>query len=383
MSILSGLRIVEFSAFVAAPLAGATLASLGAEVIRIEQRGGGVDIGRWPAHDGRSLYRAGLDRGKRSVTLDLRSPRGEEIAAALATAPGPGAGIVVTNLGGHGWSSYEQLAHRRQDLIMILLAGTPDGRVAVDYTVNAGLGFPLVTGPSDGTGPVNHVLPAWDVAAGLYVALGIVAAELHRRATGEGQLVELALSDIALTIADRLGYLLEARLVDEPRPRLGNDLYGTYGRDFVTRDGRSVMVLALTPRQWANLVRTTELAVETRQIEERHGVDLRDEGSRFLHRDEISVLVGNWIRTRTLQEVTEAFDAGDVLWGPYRTFKELVEQDARAADPPPSPLRFDVAESASAGRAPVLGQDTDHVLRAVLGYGDEQLAALREEGVID
>src|SRR5437016_5560930 len=91
---LSGLRVVELSAFVAAPLGGATLAAMGADVIRVDPLGGGIDIGRWPLFEGRSLYWEGLNRGKRSVAIDLRSPAGQEVAARLAA----DAGTVLTNL---------------------------------------------------------------------------------------------------------------------------------------------------------------------------------------------------------------------------------------------------------------------------------------------
>jgi 2-methylfumaryl-CoA isomerase len=383
MGALSGLRVVEVSAFVAAPLAGATLASLGAEVIRVEQRGGGIDAKRWPLHEGRSLYRAGLDRGTRSVALDLRTSRGRELAAALVTAPGENAGIFVTNLGGRGWASYDQLAAARPDLVMILLGGTPDGRAAVDYTVNAGAGFPLVTGPADSERPVNHVLPAWDVAAGLLAAVGILSAERHRRLTGKGQLVELALSDVALAIADHLGFLAEARLIAEPRPRLGNDLYGTYARDFRTCDGRDVIVVALTSRQWISLGEATALEAAFAAIEARHRVDLRDEGARFTHRDEISALLAHWVGQRTLAQVAAAFDANDVLWGPYRTFKELLRDNPGAASAPTSALRFSAAQTETPPSAPQIGADTERVLRDVLGIDSNEVDTLRSDGIID
>src|SRR5438309_7387829 len=110
--ILVGLRAVELSAFVAAPLAGATLASLGAEVVRIDPPGGGIDAGRWPLHDGRSLYWAGLNQGKRSVNIDTRTEQGQELACRLVAE----AGMVLTNLPTAGWSSYERLRQRRPDL---------------------------------------------------------------------------------------------------------------------------------------------------------------------------------------------------------------------------------------------------------------------------
>jgi len=83
--ILSGLRIVEISAFIAAPLGGATLAAMGADVIRVDPPGGGIDIGRWPLHRGRSIYWAGLNQGKRSVAIDMRTEPGQEKVARLIT----------------------------------------------------------------------------------------------------------------------------------------------------------------------------------------------------------------------------------------------------------------------------------------------------------
>ena len=174
--ILAGLRIVELSAFVAAPLGGATLAALGADVIRVDPPGGGIDIDRWPLHRGRSLYWAGLNQGKRSVVIDMRSEAGQRQVAGLIAAPGEGGGIVLTNLPVKGWSSYVELSKLRRDLIMVVITGDRDGGTAVDYTVNAALGFPRLTGPEDHDGPVNHVLPAWDGMTGFLAALAILAA---------------------------------------------------------------------------------------------------------------------------------------------------------------------------------------------------------------
>src|SRR5437763_10251327 len=96
--LLADLRIVELSAFVAGPLGGMTMAQLGAEVIPIDPIGGGIDFNRWPvAPNGASLYGAGLNKAKRSVALALDKPEGRALAQAIATAPGPGAGIVLTN----------------------------------------------------------------------------------------------------------------------------------------------------------------------------------------------------------------------------------------------------------------------------------------------
>jgi len=161
MNRLQDLRIVEISAFVAAPLGGLTMAQMGAEVIRIDPIGGGMDFGRWPVtRRGASLYWAGLNKAKRSLALALDKPEGREIARALITAPGTGAGIFLTNLPPSRALDYTSLKAGCDDLIMLRLVGNRDGSAAVDYTVNAASGFPPVTG--HGGDPVNHVLPAWD-----------------------------------------------------------------------------------------------------------------------------------------------------------------------------------------------------------------------------
>jgi 2-methylfumaryl-CoA isomerase len=378
--ILSGLRIVEISAFIAAPIGGATLAAMGADVIRVDPPGGGVDIGRWPLHRGRSLYWAGLNQGKRSVTIDTRLEAGQEKVAKLITAPGEGGGILLTNLPVSGWKSYEELKKRRRDLIMVTITGNRDGTAAVDYTVNAALGFPAITGPEESEGPVNHVLPAWDAMTGFFAATAILAAERHRRLTGEGQLVELSLADVGLAVAGHLGLIGEAVLEDEPRGRYGNQVYGTFGRDFTTRDDRRVMVLALTPRQWRSLVEATGLSGEFRNLEARLGLYFNNEGDRWRGRHEISALLQDWIAVRNLTSVAAAFDAHNVMWGPYQTFKQLVAEDPRVSgansllaqvEHPDlgtfptagSPLRFGAADPVAPRPAPKLGEHTEEVLR--------------------
>jgi len=378
--ILSGLRIVEISAFVAAPLGGATLAAMGADVIRVDPPGGGVDIGRWPLHRGRSLYWAGLNQGKRSVTIDVRHPPGQEKVAKLITAPGDGGGIFLTNLPVSGWNSFDELKKLRGDLIMVVVTGNRDGSAAVDYTVNAALGFPFVTGPEGHDGPVNHVLPAWDAMTGFLASTAILAAERHRRLTGKGQLVELSLSDVGLAVAGHLGLIGEAVLEDEPRGRFGNHVYGTLGRDFVTRDERRVIALALTPRQWRSLVEATGLSGEFRNLESRLGLYFINEGDRWRGRQEICELLQGWIAVRNLSTVASVFDAHKVLWGPYQTFKELVADDPRASatnplfadvdhpelgtyPTPGSPVRFGAVKAVPPKPAPKLGEHTDEVLR--------------------
>lgn len=397
--ILAGLRIVEVSAFVAAPLGGATLASLGADVIRVDPVGGGIDAGRWPLHNGRSLYWAGLNQGKRSVALDTRSEEGRQLLVELATAPGPDAGIVLTNLPVPDWFAYPMLAERRPDMIMLVITGNPDGSTAVDYTVNAALGFPYLTGPDKAVGPVNHVLPAWDALAGYMAVTGLLAAERHRRLTGNGQLVELSLADVGLSVSGHLGFLAEAELLPEPRRRLGNSIFGTFGRDFRTADGRDLMVVALTPRQWRSLVEATGLSAEMAAIESDRGLDLSREGDRWGVRVEIADEIQSWIGARPAAEVFATLDRQGVLWGPYQTLQQLVRDDPRCSPANPmfarladgelgshlvggAPLRFSKAAPVAPRTGPRLGEHGVDVLRSVLGLADEDLDRLRNARVV-
>jgi len=378
--ILAGLRVVELSAFIAAPLGGATLAALGADVIRVDPPGGGIDFKRWPLHNNHSLYWAGLNQGKRSVVIDTRTEAGQRQVAGLIAAPGEGGGIVLTNLPVKGWNSYEALSKLRPDVIMVVITGDRDGGTAVDYTVNAALGFPWLTGPEGHEGPVNNVLPAWDGMTGFLAGLAILAAERHRRIHGEGQLVELSLSDVGLAVAGHLGLIGEAILEPQPRGRFGNDVYGTFGRDFTTRDGRRAMVLALTARQWASLGEATGLASEFVALESRASADFRNESDRWIHRESLFALLEAWFARHDLAEVRKTFEGHSVLWSPYQTVKQLVADDLRASTANPlfseithpwlgrfltagSPLRFGAAAPVPARRAPDLGEHTEEVLR--------------------
>jgi 2-methylfumaryl-CoA isomerase len=378
---LAGLRIIEVSSFVAAPLGGMTLAQLGADVIRIDPLGGAPDTTRWPlAPDGGSLYWAGLNKGKRSVTVDFRDPAGQRAVADLVAGSGPDGGIVLTNAG-YPWLSYGGLRERRPDLIHLAITGRSDGGTAVDYTVNAAVGFPLVTGPQELSGPVNHVLPAWDVACGLYAAVGLLAAERHRRRTGEGRAITLPLADVALAITGHLGFLAEAwmggtGLANPGRPRIGNHLYGSFARDFRTGSGDAVMVVALTARHYADLARVTGRAEALAAVERALGADFALESDRYAHREVIAALLAPWFAERSTGEVTAALAGTSVLWDRYRTFAELAADPATLANPlvsvidqpgigailgTGSPLAQPGVDRAPVP-APVLGADTEAVL---------------------
>ena len=413
-NVLDGLRVVEGSAFVAAPSGGMTLAQLGADVIRFDPIAGGIDYHRWPiTDDGTSLYWAGLNKGKRSLRVDVRSAIGRELLSELICAPGPGSGIFLTNFPATGWMGYDALRSRRADLIMLAITGNNDGTTAVDYTLNCAVGYPMVTGQlavapesegdaarTEGDHPVNHVLPAWDVICGQTAALGLLAADRHRTRTGEGQLVTLALSDVALGVVAALGHISEAQVLGTERPRIGNDLYGALGRDFRCADGRRVIAVAISPRQWQALCAACEMTDAMDALAAETGLNLaRREGDRFMARHRIFEVIEEWCGRRTLSEVAEAFDRHGVCWGPYQTFRQLVADDPRCSVANPlfaqvthpgvgtvldarSPLRFGGLALDDLAPAPRLGQHTDEILSEYLGLSGTEIGRLHDAGVV-
>lgn len=398
--ILNGLRIVEASAFIAAPMCGMTLAQLGADVIRFDQIGGGIDYRRWPVAPGNhSIYWADLNKGKRSLAVDLRQPEGRELVLQLITAPGPNAGILSTNLPAKGWLAYENLCQRRADVIQLAIVGDRHGGSAVDYTVNAQVGYPTLTGPEDDDRPINHVLPAWDITTAMLAATSLLAALRFRDQHARGQKIELALADVALAMVGNLGFIGDRKINHAERQRGGNYLYGAFGRDFITADGERVMVIAISAKMWSGLLAATGLA-EPMQVEAtRLGLDFAQEGARYTARREISAVLEGWFARQRFAEVARAFDANGVCWGRYQSMNELIDRDpdVTPANPifhavaqpdigtypvPGVPASFGAVTRAPARRAPRLGEHTDEILAGILGLSSGEIGALHDRGIV-
>ena len=423
--LLRGMRVVECASFIAAPSCSLHLQQMGAQVIRIDPMGGGPDAHRWPlAANGSSLYWEGLNKGKLSVAVDFASAEGRALVARLICAPGEGGGLFVTNFPADGFLSHERLRQGRADLITTRIMGWPDGTPAVDYTVNAAIGVPYMTGavtgamtgaitsattgvPNTSSGPgsteppepVNHVLPAWDLLAGAYAAFALLAAERHRKATGQGQEVRVPLSDMAIASLGHLGQIAEVHGGTD-RPKMGNTVFGAFGRDFKTADGKRLMVVAITPRQWAGLVKSLDLGAAVLGIEAALGVSFsQHEGLRFTHRNVLTPLVEAAIARRSSSELSAAFDANGACWGPYHTLKTALTDEPRlvSANPlfspvtHPSGLTYPTpgaaatlshSERAHATRAPRQGEHTDQVLAELLGLSNTQIGQLHDSGIV-
>jgi 2-methylfumaryl-CoA isomerase len=388
--LIHNLRVIESSAFIAAPLAGLTLAQYGADVIRVDLIGGGIDYGRLPMMPGgRSLYWTGLNKGKRSVAIDIRRPEGRELLRALVVAPGESGGVLLANIG-TPWLSHALLAKTRTDLISCTISGNPDGSTAVDYTVNAATGFPAMTGGGSIEAPVNHVLPAWDIACAYQAAFAVMAAVSQRMRTGAGAELRLALSDVAFATLSHVGLMAQAELLGQNRASIGNHIYGAFGRDFGTADGQRVLAAGISAGQWAALCTACELGEFFATM---------DEATRFAAREAIAVQVQAWCMQRDFTEVERVFNLNKVCWGRYRTVTDLVANDTRVSLANPMFERVvtpGIGEHRTAGAtvsqagverepmlpAPWLGQHTEEVLAQVLGLGLGEIGSLFDAGIV-
>ncbi|MYC60556.1 MAG: 2-methylfumaryl-CoA isomerase [Gammaproteobacteria bacterium] len=397
-AILKGMRVVEGSAFIAAPSGGMTLAQLGADVIRFDLIGGGLDYRRWPVDGkGNSLYWHGLNKGKRSIAIDFRRPEGQELLAELIARPGEDAGIFLSNFPARGWLADESLRVRREDLIYLSLSGDRHGGSALDYTVNCRLGLPWLSAVDER--PVNNPLPAWDLLAGQQIALGLLAAERHRRLTGAGQFVRIALADVALAVMGHLGYIAEVETTGTGRQPVGNHVFGSFGYDFACRCGRRVMIVGVSPRQWRAIVTVTGTGDEVGALEKELQMDFDREGDRFRARERLAALFAPWFAQRDFAAASAELDRMEVCWGPYQTIAELVEQDAECsvANPlftrveqpgignlltPSQALQFGGLETDPPAPAPLLGQHTDEILTEELGLSAGEIAKLHDRGLV-
>lgn len=398
--VLTGLRVVEGSAFVAAPSGGMTLAQLGADVIRFDPIGGGIDYRRWPVtENNESIYWHSLNKGKRSIAVDFKNPQGRELLTLLITAPGDDCGLFLTNFPARGWLADDSLRAHREDLIYLNLTGDRHGGSALDYTVNSKVGFPYMTGQSDDGEPVNAPLPAWDVIAGQHIALGLLAAERHRLRTGRGQFVKLALADVALATAGHLGYIGEVMVNADDRRPSGNHIFGTFGRNFRSRDGQQIMVVGVSGNQWQAILNVTGLEDAVTSLGKSMQLDFNREGDRYAGREEICKILEPWFAERDFTQLAEQLEAARVCWGKYQTMSEMVntDPDCSTDNPlfekvdqpgigeylmPQNPLGFTSVDRNPVCPAPRLGQHTDEILADILGLGSGEIGRFHDDGVI-
>ncbi|WP_137388557.1 CaiB/BaiF CoA transferase family protein [Rhodoligotrophos defluvii] len=395
MKPLQGLNILDFTRVLAGPMATQILAELGADVIKIERPGTGDETRSFEprVESGDSGYFFAFNRGKKSVTLNLKSPRGQEIARALAR----GADVVVENfLPGEMdrfGLGYEQLAAENPGLVYVSTTGFGQtgpysDRNGYDTVFQALSGVMALTGHADGP-PAKVGVPFADLTSGLWVAIAILAGVLGRQASGKGTRVDLSMLDVQvsmLTIAAARYFIL-----GEDPQRSGTEHPGRVpSAAFPCADGKWLHISG-SDQHWRAICRVLELDDLAADPELAHNT------GRVAARSRVMAAMGEAIARHPRDALAETLRAAGVPAGEVNTVVETLNDphvQARglvdAFDHPRAgrvralrtPVRFTSFDDPETAAPPLLGADTDAILGHRLGLSDAELSALRAEGVI-
>jgi crotonobetainyl-CoA:carnitine CoA-transferase CaiB-like acyl-CoA transferase len=291
--VLDGLRVLEFSQLIAAPLCGLTLLDYGAEVIKVEPPAGEYTRTLEPLlPSGESAYFHMLNRGKRGVVLDLQAPGGTELAARLIDS----ADVVVESLGG-AFGDPEAALARNPQLIWCSISGTgrDHGGRAIDPTLQAAMGMMALTG-EPGRAPMRLPVPLIDFLTGVYAVQSILAARLAVERGGAGAILDCAMVDAAATLSSSVG--VHALNTPEPLRRMGTEnAWYVPAANFEASDGQWVQVMAISERHWRALAGVLGLELD------------HDAAARLEHRAEVHGAIASAIQRAPAQHWADAITA--------------------------------------------------------------------------
>ena len=390
---LEGIRVIDFGRFIAGPYCAMLLADFGADVIRVERRGGGEDRKLGPVTEsGEGGLFLNINRNKRGITLDLGHPESRTVIRRLAGS----ADIVVVNLPLGVMKrlglDYDSLRSVKDDIILVMASAFgPDGpyadRVGFDGVIQAMSGAMSLTGfPGP---PIRSVVSWADYGTALHGAFGAMTALYHRQKTGQGQLIDVSLLATGVTFMTPL--LAELKTMGIRRQQLGNTGYYAAPSDaYQTSDGWIIVPTIGGPmfRRWARLIGREDLIDDPR---------CKDDISRGNNSAVINAAMSEWCSGRTREQAIAELEAARVPCGPCNDLDEVLA-DAQVnsrklleeveypggTKPIPiasTPLRLSGTPAAACRRAPTLGEHTDNVL-AELDFTSEDIAAFRTGGVI-
>ena len=384
---LAGIRVVALEQAVAGPLCTRHLADLGADVIKIERRGGGDFARRYDtAVHGLSSYFVWLNRGKRSLTLDLKHPAAREILQALVA----GADVLVQNLGPGAIDrlglDFATLRERQPQLVICSISGFGRGgpyehRKAFDLLLQGETGVIATTGLPDA--PAKLGISVGDIGAGVYGAMATVAALYERQRTGQGQLVETSLFD---ALAEWMGYPAYYTLYGGEPPARAGVRHATvvpYG-SYRCGDGRSVNFAVQTEQQWHNFCVAVARHPEW-EADPRYATS----SQRRINRDVLEAAIEDAFAPSSREEINTRLAAADIPFGDVLEIADFVRHPQLAArdrwrevGSPAGPLHAIVPPMDFGNHPPRMdaipgvGEQTDAILTE-LGYDAAAIAALR------
>jgi len=393
---LHGIRVLDLSRVLTGPFCSMVLADLGAEIWKIEELGHGDQTrGIPPFVNGESHYYLGINRNKKSIAVDLKTPEGRQIVLDLAAR----ADIVLENFRPGVMQrlglDYDTLREAGKDLIICSitgygLTGPLATRPSFDLVTQALSGMMSINGEPDGP-PTRLGIPMGDIGGGFWAAIAVLAALQHRNATGEGLQVDLSLLD---GLVGLLGYLAEIYLLTGEIPgRIGSHHQSIvpYGR-FPAKDGDMVLALHVGNfwRKFCAAVGREDLITNPK---------FKTTADRHANRDELIGIVGDILQEKTVAEWQAILDEGDVPNGPVNDVAQALNQpvirDRNMIRSTQHPVagRVDVVgtpihyvgrfEDVRTAAAPMLGQHTRSVLGDLLGYDSAKVDALLAQGVIE
>ncbi|WP_010092618.1 CaiB/BaiF CoA transferase family protein [Burkholderia ubonensis] len=406
MGALSHIRVLDLTRVLAGPWCAQTLADFGADVIKVERPGAGDDTRHWGppylkdangADTAEAAYYLAANRNKRSVTVDIATPEGQRIVRELAAQ----SDVVLENykvgqLKKYGLD-YASLRAVKPDLVYCSVTGFGQTgpyahRAGYDFIIQGIGGFMSITGERDGEpggGPQKAGVAISDLATGLYSTIAVLAALAHRDRTGEGQYIDMALLDVQVALLANMNTNFLAS--GKPPVRWGNAHPNIVPyQTFQTRDGWIIVAVGNDGqfRKFVEAGGRAELADDER---------FATNPARVRHRETLVPILADMVRTLDKDAWIAALEAAGVPCGPINDLEEVFDDEQVVARgmqvelPHPcganvklvrNPIRMSATPPDARSAPPLLGAHTDAVLRELLGYDDERIAALKAKQAI-
>ncbi|AYQ38146.1 L-carnitine dehydratase/bile acid-inducible protein F [Burkholderia aenigmatica] len=406
MGALSHIRVLDLTRVLAGPWCAQTLADFGADVIKVERPGAGDDTRHWGppylkdadgADTAEAAYYLAANRNKRSVTIDIATPEGQQIVRELAAQ----SDVVLENykvgqLKKYGLD-YDSLRAVKPDLVYCSVTGFGQTgpyahRAGYDFIIQGIGGFMSITGERDGEpggGPQKAGVAIADLATGLYSTIAVLAALAHRDRTGEGQYIDMALLDVQVALLANMNTNFLAS--GKPPVRWGNAHPNIVPyQTFQTRDGWIIVAVGNDGqfRKFVEVGGQPGLADDER---------FATNPSRVRHRDTLVPILAEMVKARDKADWIGALEAAGVPCGPINDLDEVFDNEQVVARgmqvslPHPcgadaklvrNPIRMSATPPDARTAPPLLGAQTDDVLRDMLGYDDAKIASLRAKQAI-